>query len=314
MMSKALNSLKNNWMGLMMHDRRSPKSMSATPMNMRRNPLSAMRFPRVPARFIAATLTLFAATACVASTQKEVELGADYASQIDKQLPLVRDPEIVRYINVLGDSIARVADNRNLTWKFNVVDQTDINAFAVPGGYIYVNRGLIERSANMSELAGVIGHEIAHVTQRHSMKQMAKGQQASYGAMGLCVAFPSFCNSGAGSAAIQYGGGALFAKFSRNDESEADAYGVTYVTRAGIDPRGMPAMFRTLLAERKSNPGGINAWFASHPMEEDRVASTEAEIAKINPVILRTLTRDTPAFQRFKSRLASLPKSPPTKR
>ena len=283
-------------------------------LNMRRSSARAMRNSRAPVRFIAGALTALAATACVASTQKELELGANYAAQIDQQLPLVRDPEIVRYINVLGDSIARVSDNRNLAWKFSVVDQMDINAFAVPGGYIYVNRGLIDRAANMSELAGVMAHEIAHVTRRHSMKQMAKGQQASYGAMGLCVAFPSFCNSGAGNAAIQYGGGALFAKFSRNDESEADEYGVTYVTRAGIDPRGMPAMFRTLLAERKTNPGGISAWFASHPMEEDRVASTEAEIAKISPVILRTLSKDTPAYQRFKARLATLPKSPAARR
>ena len=195
-------------------------------LNMRRNTSHAVRISRSPAQFLAVAFALLTTTACIASTQQELALGADYAAQIDKQLPLVRDPEIVRYINVLGDSIARVSDNRNLAWKFNVVDQADINAFAVPGGYIYVNRGLIERAANMSELAGVIGHEIAHVTQRHSMKQMAKGQQASYGAMGLCVAFPSFCNSGAGNAAIQYGGGALFAKFSRNDESEADAYGV----------------------------------------------------------------------------------------
>ena len=285
-----------------------------TSLNMRRSTPLAMQFSRERIRFTAVAFFLWGGTGCVASTQQELQMGADYASQIDRQLPLVRDPEIVRYINVLGDSIARVSDDRNLAWKFNVVDQSDINAFAVPGGYIYVNRGLVERAANMSELAGVIGHEIAHVTQRHSMKQMAKGQQASYGAMGLCIAFPSFCNSGAGNAAIQYGGGALFAKFSRNDESEADAYGVTYVTRAGIDPRGMPAMFRTLLAERKSNPGGISSWFASHPMEEDRVASTEAEITKISPIILRTLSKDTPAFQRFKTRLASLPKSPPTRR
>ncbi len=285
-----------------------------TRLNMRRGTPPATRFSRTRIRFIAVALSLFAATGCVASTQQELQMGADYASQIDRQLPLVRDPEIVRYINLLGDSIARVSDSRNLTWKFNVVDQADVNAFAVPGGYIYVNRGLIDRAANMAELAGVIGHEIAHVTRRHSVKQMAKGQQASYGAMAFCAAFPSACNSGAGSAAIQYGGGALFAKFSRNDESEADAYGVTYVTRAGIDPRGMPAMFRTLLAERKLNPGGINAWFASHPMEENRVASTEAEISKISPIILRTLTKDTPAFQRFKARLKALPKSPPAKR
>ncbi len=279
-------------------------------LNMRRRTGTVIRTGWCGARFLASSLALAALTACVASTQKEVQLGADYSAQIDRQLPIVRDPEIARYINLLGDSIARVSDNRNLQWKFSVVDQPDINAFAVPGGYVYINRGLVARAANMSELAGVLGHEIAHVTQRHSMKQMAKGQQASYGALGLCAAFPAFCSSGAGNAVIQYGGSALFAKFSRGDEADADRSGVTFVTRAGIDPRGMPAMFRTLLAERKSNPSGIEAWFSSHPMEEDRVAATEAEIARINPVILRTLTKDTPAFQRFKARLASLAASP----
>ena len=122
-------------------------------------------------RLVLATVCL--TTACVPGTAEEVAMGNDYAQQIERQLPIVRDPEIVRYINVLGDSIARVVDNRELTWRFNVVDEAEINAFAVPGGHIYVNRGLIERTTNMSELAGVLGHEIAHVTQRHSMKQMA---------------------------------------------------------------------------------------------------------------------------------------------
>ena len=266
-------------------------------------------------RATSTTLMLIGALAgqlagCVKSTQQEVQMGADYSAQIDRQLPIIRDPEVVRYINLLGDSIARVADDRALQWRFSVVDQTDINAFAVPGGYVYVNRGLIERAATMSELAGVLGHEIAHVTQRHSMQQMAKGQTATVGVLGLCVVLPGFCSTGLGGAAVQAGGSVLFAKFSRNDESDADKFGVTYVTRAGIDPRGMPAMFRTLLAERKSNPSGMQAWLQSHPMEEDRVAATEREIAKIDPIILRTLTADTPAFQQFKQRLASLPRTP----
>ena len=246
---------------------------------------------------------------CLASTQQEVDMGAQYAAQIEQQLPIIRDPEITRYINVLGDSIARVSDDRSLDWTFQVVDQPDVNAFAVPGGHIYVYRGLIEKTENMSELAGVMGHEIAHVVRRHSVKQMAKGERANILATGVCIAAPAVCNSGLGSAAIQVGGGALFAKFSRNDEAEADKYGVTYLTRAGIDPRGMPSMFRTLLALRKNNPGPVAGFFASHPLEESRVANTEAEIAKINPTVLRSLTRDSRAFQSFKSRLSSLPRT-----
>ena len=102
---------------------------------------------------LAATLT-----GCLASTQQEVELGTQYAQQINQQLPIVQDAEVNRYINVLGDSIARLADDRGLEWQFFVVNDPSINAFAVPGGYIYVNRGLIERAANLSELAGVLGH------------------------------------------------------------------------------------------------------------------------------------------------------------
>ena len=193
---------------------------------------------RLAGTSLAAIVLLFGA--CVPNTSQEVAMGNDYAQQIERELPMVRDPEVVRYINVLGDSIARVVDDRSLTWHFNVVDQSDINAFAVPGGHIYVNRGLIEKTTNMSELAGVIGHEIAHVTQRHSMKQMAAAQRAQAGLSIGCILAPSVCQGAAGTG-VQVLAQAGFAKFSRDDEAEADRYGVKYVTRAGIDPRGMPA-------------------------------------------------------------------------
>ena len=259
---------------------------------------------------VAAAFSIAAGGAsCMASTQQEVQMGTDYAQQIDQQLPLIRDPEIVRYINLLGDSIARVSDDRDLDWSFKVVDQPDVNAFAVPGGYIYIYRGLIEKTANMSELAGVVGHEIAHVTKRHSVKQMAQAQRANVGVSVACIFAPNLCNSGVGSAAIQVGAGAAFAKFSRDDETEADRAGVTYVTRAGIDPRGMPSMFRTLLSLRSSSPSSVEGWFSSHPIEETRVRVTEQEIAKINPTVLRSLSTDSQAFRSFKSRLASLPRT-----
>ena len=246
---------------------------------------------------------------CVPNTAQEVDMGNQYAQQLEQQLPLVRDPEIVRYINVLGDSIARVVDDRSLTWRFNVVDQDEINAFAVPGGHIYVNRGLIARTTNMSELAGVIGHEIAHVTQRHSMKQMAAAQRANVGFGIGCIVAPSLCQgiAGTGASVLAQAG---FAKFSRDDESEADKFGVRYVSRSGIDPRGMPSMFRILLRERERNPSGVEAWFASHPIEESRIRVTEEEIAKIDPVVLQSLSRDSRSFQTFKTRLAGLPSSP----
>jgi Zn-dependent protease with chaperone function len=260
-------------------------------------------------RVILGLAAAFAVAACVPPTPQEVEMGNDYAQQVERELPIIRDPDIVRYINVLGDSIARVSDDRSLTWHFNVVDQPEINAFAVPGGHIYVYRGLIEKSTNMSELAGVLGHEIAHVTLRHSMQQMAKAQRANIGLTGLCLFVPSACQGVAG-AVLQVGAQAGFAKFSRDDEAAADKAGVTYVTRAGIDPRGMPSMFTILIAERERNPSGVDAFFASHPIEESRVSNTEVEIRKIDPVVLKSLTRDTRAFQSFKSRLTGLPRTP----
>ncbi len=258
---------------------------------------------------VVGVLTL-GAVGCMASTQEEVAMGSQYAAELNRQIPLITDPEITRYITVLGDSMARVADTRNLDWHFYVVDQAEINAFAVPGGYIYVNRGLIERAETLSELAGVLGHEIAHVTLRHSMEQMAKANQANFGLAIGCILAPGVCNSGLGATAVQLGAGGLFAKFSRDDESDADRAGIEYAVRAGIDPRGIPAMFRTLLAERQRRPDALEGMFSTHPLAEDRVAETEALISRIDPVVLQSLTTDTRAFQQFKARLKSLPPSP----
>lgn len=253
-------------------------------------------------------LWVFALVSCMPGTSQEVAMGNDYAQQIERELPMIRDPEVLRYINQLGNSIARVVDDRGLTWHFNVVDQADINAFAVPGGHIYVNRGLIARTTNMSELAGVMGHEIAHVTLRHSMKQLAAAERANAGLSVGCIFAPSFC-SGAGGVGVQVLAQAGFAKFSRDDESEADIYGVKYVTRADIDPRGIPEMFRILLKERASNPSSVSSFFSSHPVEESRIEATERVIAKTDPIILNTLVSDTPEFQAFKRRLAGLPQT-----
>ena len=248
---------------------------------------------------------------CAISTQQEVQMGTDYAQQINSQLPIVQDPEVVRYINVLGDSIAKLADDRNLDWQFFVVNASEVNAFAVPGGYIYVNRGLIDRAQKLDQLAGVLGHEIGHVTRRHSVSQMEKAQGANIGVTLACV-LTSVCNNQATAAAINVGGSALFAKFSRDDENEADVEGVKNVIRAGIDPRGIPEMFRILLDERQRSPSSVSSWFATHPLEEDRIRETEAEIAKINPAILNGLTKDSRAFQSFKQRVRSLPAPPPS--
>ena len=233
-------------------------------------------------------------------------MGQQYSQQINAQLPLVNDPEVVRYVNLLGDSIARVADTRGLNWRFYVVDSKEVNAFAVPGGFVYVNRGVIERAPKMDMLAGVLGHEIGHVVRRHTVKQMQQAQGANFGLTLACI-LTRVCENQAAGAAIQIGGQAVFARFSREDEAQADESGVEFTTRAGIDPRGMPEMFRVLLEERKTRPAGVEAWFTTHPLEESRIQATEAQIARISPSTLRRLTVDTPAYDAFRRRLMSLP-------
>ncbi|HVF40098.1 MAG TPA: M48 family metallopeptidase, partial [Gemmatimonadaceae bacterium] len=220
---------------------------------------------------IFASLALFlSVTACGISQQQEVQMGTEYAQQINSQLPIVSDPELNRYINVLGDSIARLTSRADLDWRFFIVDSREVNAFAVPGGFIYVNRGLIERTDEMSELAGVLGHEIGHVVRRHSIEQMEKAQGANIGVTLACV-LTSICNSDIAQAGINIAGGAVFARFSRQDELEADQEAVNNTVRARISPVGIVSMFQTLINERKNRPGGVAAWFATHPLEEDRI-------------------------------------------
>jgi predicted Zn-dependent protease len=267
---------------------------------------------RLRRAFPAAALCALTLAACAVSQVKEVQMGSSEADQIAKQVPLITDPEAVRYINVLGDSLARVTDQRGLDWHFNIVDSKEINAFAIPGGYVYINRGLIERAETLSEVAGVLGHEIGHVTQRHSIKQMQKSQGVNVG-MTLGCLLTSVCGSGIAPAVANAGAAGLFAKFSRSDEAEADAEGVRTTIKAGIDPYGIPEMFKILLDERTTNPSAVSTFLASHPVEEDRIAATEALIRTYPERSLEGLTRDSENFHAFKDRLATLPHAPERK-
>jgi predicted Zn-dependent protease len=261
-------------------------------------------------RLISVVAVTCSLSACGVSTQQEVQMGQDYARQINEQLPIVRDPELNRYINVLGDSIARLTSRGELDWNFFIVDSREVNAFAVPGGFIYINRGLIERSSNMMEVAGVLGHEIGHVVRRHTVKQMEKQQGANIGITLACV-LTNICSSQAAGAVINVAGGAVFARFSRQDELEADNEGLNNLVRARIHPQGLVTMFEKLIAERRSRPGAVEGWFRTHPLEEDRIIELQARINQIPASQLRSLGQDSNNFHRFKSRLQSLPPSPP---
>ena len=257
-------------------------------------------------RIFASLALMGALTACGISQQQEVEMGQDYARQINSQLPIVSDPEVNRYINVLGDQIASRTSRADLDWRFYVVDSREVNAFAVPGGFIYVNRGLIERTKRMDELAGVLGHEIGHVVRRHSIEQMEKAQGANVGVTLACI-LTSICNSQVAGAAINIAGGAVFARFSRQDELEADQEAVANTVRSGISPQGIVTMFQTLIAERRSRPGAVEGWFATHPLEEDRIEAAQATINSIPSSQRNSLTANSSNYNSFVSRVRSLP-------
>lgn len=245
-------------------------------------------------------------SACGISTQQEVQMGQQEAANINRQLPLVTDPEANRYINLLGDQIASRTSRADLDWRFYIVDSREVNAFAVPGGFIYINRGLIERTDNMTELAGVLGHEIGHVVRRHTVRQMEKAQGANIGVTLACV-LTNVCNSQIAQAGINIAGTAVFARFSRGDENEADIDAVSNTTRAGISPRGVVTMFEKLIAERKQGRSAVAGFFATHPGEEERIVAVQANINRIPAATLRSLTTNTTNYNNFRSRIRSLP-------
>jgi predicted Zn-dependent protease len=172
-----------------------------------------------------------------------------------------------------------------------------------------VNRGLNERAERLDELAGALGHEIGHVVRRHSVQQMEKRNGANL-AVGLGCTLTRICNSDVARAAIQVGGAALFARYSRTDEAQADSEAVLNVTAAGLDPEGIPSLFKRLIEERRTSPLRIEAFFASHPLEEDRIVATEREIASLDPQELKGLREDDPSYQAFRAHLMSLPRPP----
>src|SRR3982750_431920 len=233
---------------------------------------------------------------CGVSTQQEVQMGQEEAQQVNAQLPMVHDAVIQNYVNQLGQRIARTTSRNDLNWQFQVVNSSVVNAFALPGGFVYVNRGVLERASNASEVAGVIGHEIEHVVRRHSVKQMEQAQGANVG-VGILGALTGVCQSGVAQAAINIGGTAVFAKFSRTDEVQADEGGFNNVIRAGINPRGMSTLFEKLLAEEQSGNSNVAAWFSDHPGTSDRIADIQRMLNQTPASTLNGLQTNDASFK-----------------
>ena len=282
------------------------------PLPVSPRPASVVR--RAPLRAVCAVLGALAALACgPTSDDEEARLGRDAAAQIDAELPLLDDPVVTAYVDSLGTAIARRTARGDLAWRFAVVNTDVVNAFALPGGYVYVNRGLIDRAATMSELAGVLGHEVEHVVRRHGVDQAQKAQRAQTG-VGVVCALTNVCEGVGAQVGIQVAGSLLLARFGREAEREADAGAFANVRRAGIDPRGMRTFFGRLAAaeQRAGGAAAVGAWFADHPGTGDRIAEIERMLAAVPPAELGAQRADDAGYQRVRERLAALPAPPPS--
>lgn len=256
---------------------------------------------RIP---VAATLVLSLAS-CQVSVSQEDELGDQYAAAIKGQLPILEDSASAAWLSVHGTRLTSVADRENRDWHFYLVDDSTVNAFAVPGGHVFVHRGLIDKAESYSELAGVLGHEVAHVTLRHSVDQMRSRTRTGIFVTVFCAVI-SICSSTAAQIAIDVGGQALFAKYSRDDEAQADSAAVGYLVAAGINPNGIPRMFERMASLRNSDPSALDAWFGSHPLEATRTARTKDLISALGRSKLDSLPSDEPSFDAFKAQVRAL--------
>lgn len=211
------------------------------------------------------------------SEAQEVQLGQEMDVQVRNEMGLYDDPALQKYVQDIGLRLARVSERPNLPWHFAVVDEPAVNAFALPGGYIYVTRGILPFLDDEAQLAGVLGHEIGHVTARHAAQQYTKATTAGLGVTLLSIFVPEARPlQGITETAL----GVLFLKHGRDDELQADGLGVQYAARTGWDPAGVAGMLTTLarLDEATGSRKGVPNWLTTHPAPADRVQKVQAAI------------------------------------
>lgn len=236
------------------------------------------------------------------SQEKEVQIGRQLALEVEQQAKMVDDPIITEYINRVGQNVVLHSDAK-IPFTIKVIDSDEVNAFALPGGFFFVNKGLILAADNESELAGVMAHEIAHVAARHAMENQGKGTLMNYGMLaGIIFGGPI------ASTVLQNGGsifGALgMLKFTRGAEEEADRLGVQYLYASGYDPNGMSTMFEKLAAQNKKKPGTLAKLFSSHPQSLDRRDDSLSLVARFPEKEEYIIS--TSEFQRVKSHLLKI--------
>jgi predicted Zn-dependent protease len=242
------------------------------------------------------------------SLEKEIQMGRQLAAEIERQVKLLNDPAINEYVNRVGQNIVRNSDAK-VPFTIKVVESDEINAFALPGGFFYVNSGLILAADDESELAAVMAHEIAHVAARHGTKQASKAELVNF------ASIPLIFMGGVGGFALRQAAGFLipmqFLQFSRSDEAEADYLGLQYLYKTGYDPGAMVSFFEKLQAKESARPGSVSKMFSTHPPTGDRIEMSKKNIEQVLPDKDQYVVT-TSEFNKVKAQLAQLENRKPS--
>ena len=246
------------------------------------------------------------------SVREEMQWGKESAEKVDETYPLVTNPQVLRYINELGRRLASLAPNNDpeYAWTFKVINSSDINAFALPGGYVYLNRGVIEAAENEAQIAGVMAHESGHVVMRHGTHEAS---QVLLAKVPLTILGGILGQSGSLTAqlaqmGVGFGVNSILLKNSRSAESQADEVGTYILYQAGYDPHVMAQFFEII---EKKYPQKTIQFFSDHPVPESRIKAVDREIPLLGPA--KAWKTDSPEFQEAKNRLLSLPAPPRAK-
>lgn len=238
------------------------------------------------------------------STESEIKMGRQYAAQIEKSTKFITDPVVTEYINRIGQNLVRNSDAK-VPFTIKVIDSDEVNAMALPGGFLYVNSGLILAADDEAELAGVMAHEIAHVAAHHAARELTRSNYAQLGTIPL-IMMTGYTMTGYGIyEATQLAIPMAFLQFSRDFEAQADYLGIQYMYRAGYDPEAMPDFFEKIENLEKQKPGAVAKAFSSHPQTPSRIEHTQEEIAKILPPRAEYI-ENTSEFNDVKARLARI--------
>jgi predicted Zn-dependent protease len=232
------------------------------------------------------------------SVEQEIQVGRQAQAQMRKEQPELRDAVVTAYVRGLADRLVRVAHGPKYPYSFTVANVREINAFALPGGAVWINRGVLQLAANESQVAGVLAHEIAHLAQRHTADQLTRVAIANWGLGLLGAMLGNTGGAGAAQVAGSYLASGAFLRFDRDEEREADKVGLTLLTRAGWDARGMIELFDILRRQQGRDPDSVDAFFSTHPSPQERIAELRAAVARHHGGV-----RDRKRFQDVKARL-----------